>query len=262
MTFSVRFLFCFLTLWCFAPTDAFADASVYGVVHRVADPRVAKKLLDDRVYSRAELRETVLCECPFSASRVVDAEACGAVFEPGAELTHVVLYESVMPATAWSVFACLSEGPMLAGGRRPDGHTPHEFCLANDEIYRYAVSDGHGLLPFVGYLHGARRGRVFTRVRGEARDFGRCDVEVQGDFVEPPYSTRGEIARAALYMVDRYALVLESDVLRRYRAWSLLDPPSPEERARNELISTYQGNVNRFISEYPLYKLVSGDIYP
>ena len=41
-------------------------------------------------------------------------------------------------------------------------------------------------------------------IKGEKREFGKCDVEIKNKKVEPKESIRGEIARTYMYMDSVY----------------------------------------------------------
>lgn len=64
-----------------------------------------------------------------------------------------------------------------------------------------------------------------------------------GEAVERP-EVRGAIARAALYMADRYALPLAEQDRRRYLDWNALFPPQRWELARNRSNACVQGHGN------------------
>ena len=70
----------------------------------------------------------------------------------------------------------------------------------------------------------------------EARDdFSNLSLAFRiapSEAVERP-EMRGTVARAALYMADRYALPMVEQDRRRYLAWNAQFPPERWERARN-----------------------------
>ena len=115
-------------------------------------------------------------------------------------------------------------------------------------------SDLHHLFPTDSKANSIRGNNSFADVDGdELRD---CDgsyygVEKwQGGNFEPPVEHKGNVARALFYFSVRYKIQIsryEEEYLRR---WHQLDPVDEDERERNDVIHTVQGNRNPFI-DYP-----------
>ena len=60
---------------------------------------------------------------------------------------------------------------------------------------------------------------------------------------------RGDIARAMLYMEHRHGLTLSQRTRAQLLRWHRDDPPSDEERRRNDAIERIQGNRNPYIDD-------------
>jgi deoxyribonuclease-1 len=119
------------------------------------------------------------------------------------------------------------------------------------ERERFGVmeADMHNLYPVWQPIITYRNGRVFGEISGEDHRFDDCDLEWRRGVLEPRPLARGNIARAILYMQERYGLPLdpaEREVLVR---WNLEDPPSRQELNRNDLIERLQGNRNPYIDD-------------
>ena len=72
---------------------------------------------------------------------------------------------------------------------------------------------------------------------------------------EPREAARGDVARAMFYMEDQYEqLVLFEKQANILLKWHFQDPPSKEERWRNDKIERIQGNRNSFIDNPELLK--------
>jgi endonuclease I len=133
-----------------------------------------------------------------------------------------------------------------------------------------AKGDLHSLFPVDGGVNTMRSNNPYGEVDtaqwasqpvegvGELSLLG---LDTQGRKVfEPRASMRGDVARAQLYFFTRYF----GDRPKRFQMtdfaaslptllkWHELDPPSDEERARNEAIFQLQGNRNPFI-DHPMY---------
>ncbi len=88
-------------------------------------------------------------------------------------------------------------------------------------------------------------------IRGEARRFGKCDFEIDDRrrVAEPRTKVRGDVARAMFYMHDTYQIQIYAKHGRLLKRWHRADPPSAEERRRNDVIERLQGTRNRFIDD-------------
>ncbi len=126
-------------------------------------------------------------------------------------------------------------------------------CQANSEKFRMIESDLHNIYPARMDVNKARSNFRFGTVRGEPREFGRCDMEVDAKHrvAEPPAIKRGELARAMLYLAYQYDLSLKKKTRQRLVKWDREDPPSAEEKRRERIIRQVQGRENPFITRHP-----------
>ena len=85
-------------------------------------------------------------------------------------------------------------------------------------------------------------------VQGEVREHGACDFEVGGRPKAAESSTvvRGEIARAMLYMADRYGVNVGTEH-EELMNWHRDDPPETWEHRRAEGIEAATGSRNPYI---------------
>jgi deoxyribonuclease-1 len=59
-------------------------------------------------------------------------------------------------------------------------------------------ADMYNLYPAIGEVNGRRSNYSMAIIKGEKREFGKCDVEIKNKKVEPKESIRGEITRTYL----------------------------------------------------------------
>lgn len=159
---------------------------------------------------------------------------CGERF--GAERGRGINIEHVMPmAWAMNAFGC----------------DDRNECRRSNSRFRTIEADIHNLFPSRRDINRARGSFTFGMVQGEPREFGKCDFEVdrRRRRVEPRTAVRGEVARAIFYMHDRYGMEIFGRLGRLLKDWNRADPPSADERRRNDLIERLQGNRNRFIDQ-------------
>jgi deoxyribonuclease-1 len=210
--------------------------------------QAVKQALYDDVFAAS--RETLYCRCPFDARRRLDLRACGYLSPGGGERATRVEVEHVVPASwigegraCWQRKICQSAKGRLFKGR--------QCCLNTDAAFRVAYQDLHNLWPTVGEVNERRRNYRFGLIDGEARDFGRCDIEIDpgAGVAEPRPEIRGDVARASLYMARYHHVRLSADQRHLFEIWHRADPPDSEERRRNDIIETLQGTANPYISE-------------
>jgi len=137
----------------------------------------------------------------------------------------------------------------MAWAMRAEGCDNREQCRRVSRRFNRIEADLHNLYPSRKDINKIRASFPFGSVRGEAREFGNCDFELdrRRRQVEPRPAARGNIARAMFYMHHTYGLKIfrkQGELLKR---WHREDPPDKEEKRRNRLIQAYQGNRNPFI---------------
>jgi deoxyribonuclease-1 len=78
-----------------------------------------------------------------------------------------------------------------------------------------------------------------------------CDFEhdTSQQVAEPRPAVRGDIARSLLYMEQEYGLPLDPTMRTLLVQWHQEDPPTTEERARNDRIAALQGTRNPLIDQ-------------
>ena len=188
------------------------------------------------------------CGCGFDKSRrKIDSSECGYKVQEDRirggriEAEHVISASWLgKPRACWEARNCKNSRGETVNGR--------DCCLATDDGFREAHNDLHNLQPTIGELNKHRSSYPFGEVRGEPRKYGRCDFEVDRR-VEPPPEVRGDIARTAFYMRDRYGVELRGSQAQQLEKWAEADPVDQWERQRNERIARKQGLSNPYITE-------------
>lgn len=127
-------------------------------------------------------------------------------------------------------------------------------CRTRSSIFNRIEADLHNLYPSRTDINQARSSHRFGMVRGERRDYGACDFEInrRARVAEPAPEARGMIARAMFYMAVQYhdqGLVIFSRSAHLLRDWHTMYPPTEQEKRRNQRIAEIQGNSNLFIDE-------------
>lgn len=190
---------------------------------------------------------TIYCGCPLTYDKrgsksktyykfgKLDLDACGYDVRKNKNRASRVEAEHVM--AAWEFGhqrKCWREG-----GRKNCG---------DDSDFERMEGDLHNLYPAVGEVNGDRGNFQFTDWNGSPTAYGKCEmvIDFKGKKAQPPKASRGEIARAYLYMSDQYGIRLADAQRKLYEAWNRMYKPSKIECRRNELITKAQGNDNKF----------------
>ena len=124
-------------------------------------------------------------------------------------------------------------------------------CRKNSRLFNEIESDMHNMYPVRKELNRARGAYPYREIRGERRVERGCDLEIdhRARVVEPRPASRGNIARAMLYMEGRYGLEIYERQRRMLLDWHREDPVDEHERWRNRRIAEVQGEGNPWIEK-------------
>ncbi|MCR5085555.1 MAG: endonuclease [Succinivibrionaceae bacterium] len=205
----------------------------------MGDFREAKRELP-RIFSQLGDPRTLYCACPltFRNGRYqLDAANCPYVPQEDEERAGRVEAEHIMPVYAFS-----RERPCWQEGRR-------QYCSAHDREFQAMEGDLHNLYPSVGEVNKERGSYPFGDLAGGV-GLGSCPIIVdhRRRLVDPPAFARGIIARAYLYMGERYGVRMSRRERRLMERWDSQYAPTDDECLRNELIERAQGNDNPFVT--------------
>jgi deoxyribonuclease-1 len=137
----------------------------------------------------------------------------------------------------------------MSSATRALGCGDRDSCRRTSPRFNQIESDMHNLYPARRDMNKARGSYPFRDIRGENHVERGCDFEIdhRARVAEPPPASRGNVARAMLYMSDRYGLEIFERQRRMLLEWHAADPVDDEERRRNRAIAKIQGNPNPWI---------------
>ena len=214
----------------------------------------AKKLLAG-IHEEIGHLETLYCGCPYvrkgRAGGDIDREACGLEARKNEKRSDRVEWEHVVPAS-WlgEGRACWTAGDALCVKKDGKAFKGRKCCLKPgvDPDFVAAHNDPHNLFPSGGEVNGDRLNHPYGTVKDEPRAYGSCDFEVGGrpKVAEPTDSVRGELARAMLYMADRYGVDVRM-ARRELMAWHGNNSPQQWELERARRIETETGLHNPYV---------------
>ena len=122
-------------------------------------------------------------------------------------------------------------------------------CRERSARFNQIEMDMHNLYPSDKGANHERLAYAFAEIPGEKWWREGCDLEIDKHkrLAEPREAVRGDIARAALYMEERWGIPIYQRQRSLLLRWHLEDPPDSHERWRNDQIEAYQGNRNPWI---------------
>ncbi len=209
----------------------------------------AKRLLDHNVYF--DHRVTLYCEAPFDWRRNITLPR-GFTTPSDANRARRVEWEHVVPAenfgrefTEWKYgsSACFDNGKRFRG-RNCAERANREFRLMHADMYN--------LFPAIGAVNKLRSNFPYTEFSSDVKaTFGTCQMKIRHKKAEPPEASRGEIARAVLYMAWAYPerIRLKSAYIELMKRWDARYKASAWECLRAKRIKALQGNANPFTEE-------------
>lgn len=202
----------------------------------------AKKTLTT-IYRYNSEPTTFYCSCPIKyvskKKMVPDLKACN--YTPGkmAHRASRIEWEHIMPAS-WlgNQLLCWKNG-----GRKN--------CAKESQDFIIREGDMHNLVPAIGEVNALRSNYRYSMLNQESSLNG-CNFKISNSkpkAVEPDDSAKGFVARAMLYMSNKYNIHLSKTQQQLMNSWNQKFPPTKWECTRNMMIKEYQRNDNPFITE-------------
>ncbi|MCK0153407.1 endonuclease [Alcanivorax sp. S6407] len=118
----------------------------------------------------------------------------------------------------------------------------------NNKDFTTAQQDRHGRFPVTTKVELDRRRTLFGDLPDNIAADAECGYQQSFQVFEPPAHAKGDVARAMLYLHDRYKLPLLG-TLEMYQRWNEEDPVDEAEMLRNDEIEKFQGVRNPFIDD-------------
>ncbi len=190
---------------------------------------------------------TLYCGCQYSKNKI-DLNSCGMEAAQGIPRAHVLEWEHMMPAenfgrqlTCWRDQVCVREEKRYRG---------RKCCVKSSADYRRIEAELYNLWPAVGLVNQARsnyRYSVFGQTSATA--FYGCPILIDKKIrqVEPRNETKGVVARANLFMSQKYGIKLSETQRALFIAWDKKFPPSEWERNWARQVTAIEGYSNPFI---------------
>lgn len=213
----------------------------------------AKKFMYTYVYLDGENHKTSYCGCDINHKSYgkwkgvkPDINSCGLKVrkEGNRYRAERIEAEHIVPASLIG----LKNNCML---RNSKNSKKRDLCDRTDKEFSVPYTDLHNLTPITGEVNVDRSNFPFREVPNSntVGSYGQCDFAV--NFKErismPPQRAKGQVARAYLYMSDRYRIQLSKSDRATYMKWHKENPPSAWDIEKNKRVKQIQGNSNPYI---------------
>lgn len=208
----------------------------------------SKKIMYGDIYKSSENHKTIYCGCDLErqGKRVVpNLDSCGYKIrkESNRFRAERIEAEHIVPASLIGLQnKCMIENKKMKDKRN--------FCEKNDPEFKKAYVDLHNLAPAVGEVNLDRSNYPFREIQTSNVIYGsKCNImiDTKGRKAMPPPEAKGEVARAYLYMSDRYDIRLSDSDRKTYQAWNRQNTPTHWEFEKNKRIRKIQGNSNPYV---------------
>ena len=249
------FYFLLLIFLCFQTSIVQANEGNKKIKNFSKSKTILKKIHQERPV-------TFYCQCNYNNNRP-NWESCG--FRPRKDKKRAsrIEWEHILPASYFGKkFNAWVNGHPICISRKGKKFKGRKCTERVHKLYRYMQADLYNLQPAIGEVNGMRSNYQIGEIDGEEREFGKCDIEIKNQKVEPAPKIRGNIARTYLYMEQTYPQYIKfnQSIKKLIIKWDQEDPVDEWECKRAILISNIQGNTNKILQDRCTNKIKIGNI--
>ena len=205
----------------------------------------AKKIASNLFESN---RVTLYCSCSYDKYNAIDLASCGMESASMIKRAHRVEWEHMMPAENFGRhFKCWREPICLHNGKPFKGR---KCCEKIDAEFKRAESELYNLWPSVGLVNQARSNYRYS-VLPKKNGFYGCTFEVDNQLrkIEPADRAKGIVARANLFMAQKYYIQLSPSQQKLFEIWNKEFPPTSWEKIWASKIAEIEGYSNPYIRD-------------
>lgn len=190
--------------------------------------------------------KTLYCGCRFDSKHQVDLNSCHMITANDKKRAHIVEVEHMVAAdlighnlSCWQNSICEHRGKTYKG---------RKCCEKMDDNFRQIESELYNLWPAVGLVNIARSNYSYGVVDSDDKFYG-CDFKINKKTheVEPSNKAKGIVARATLFMSEKYHIPLDDKKRALYLQWHKQYPPSAWEKAWASQVALIEGYNNPYI---------------
>jgi len=191
---------------------------------------------------------TLYCQCRFDTKKKVDLSSCNMSQAEPIKRAHRIEWEHMMPAENFGRhFPCWRE--KLCTDKRGRAYRGRKCCEKISPEFRKAEAELFNLWPAVGVINQMRSNYRYSPLEGSHNTYG-CNFISDKKLrkAEPADISKGVVARANLFMSDKYQINLSKSQRKIYEAWHQQFPPNAWEQAWAMAVAAIEGYENPYIT--------------
>ena len=191
---------------------------------------------------------TLYCGCKFDAHKKIDLKSCNMQQASHIKRAHRLEWGHMMPAENFGRhFQCWRE--KICKDRKGRAYKGRKCCEKIDANFKKVEAELYNLWPAVGVINQKRSNYRYSPMPGTHDTYG-CNFLADRKLrkAEPADEVKGIVARANLFMSDKYKVRLSKSQKALFEAWDKLFPPSQWEKEWARKVANQQGYENPYIT--------------
>ncbi len=204
-----------------------------------------------KLYVNARHFTEFYCGSAFDEDFNLDHSKSGFRFRKNEERANRIEWEHIVAAESFGQsFAEWRDGHPECVDSKGEPYKGRKCAGKVSKIFQLMEADMYNLVPAIGEVNGDRSNYRFDMIPGEKREYGKCNMEIEGSVAEPPDDKFGDIARTYMYMEAAYGRgVIAQSNIKLFEAWNKMDPVDKWECERARLVEKVQGNKNTILDK-------------
>jgi deoxyribonuclease I len=193
-------------------------------------------------------QKTLYCGCRYNKDHRIDLASCN--MESAQTITRAkqVEWEHMMPAEnfgrelkCWQKKICVKKGKRYKG---------RKCCAKINPWFKQAEAELYNLWPSEGLINQARSNFTYAKNNKKAANYYGCHFNIDKNLrqVEPDNKIKGIVARANLFMSDKYDIELSPEQRQLFLEWNKKFPPGAWEKHWAKDVENIEGYKNYYIT--------------
>lgn len=160
---------------------------------------------------------------------------------------HKIEWEHMMPAENFGRYLKCWQEKICSFKNKPA--KGRKCCEKIDPLFNQMEGELYNLWPAVGLVNQVRSNYRYSTVDSDEKLYG-CDFKVDETLrkAEPADRAKGIVARANLFMAEKYSISLSPSQQKLFEAWNQQFPPSAWEKRWATRVAEIEGYQNHFIT--------------
>ena len=193
-------------------------------------------------------QKTLYCGCRYNKHHRIDLSSCN--MESARPITRAnrVEWEHMMPAEnfgkqfkCWQKKLCVKKGKHYKGRR---------CCSKIDPLFKKEEAELYNLWPAEGLINQARSNLPYAKNKKSMSYYGcHFNIDKKLHQVEPDDKVKGIVARANLFMADKYNIELSPAQHQLLLAWNKQFSPGAWEKHWASEVADIEGYKNHYITD-------------